>query len=219
MKHYIATIALLLGLAQGIENTGDSKEERSVWVPADPKYDSVNSKTCKTSSDCPGADMVCARHAWAYNKQYEAAQGCWHKSVCRGNASYLMFDGRQIQWFCGDDAATKVNGDFGDAKPYPLKLSKTKHWEAYAEACKTHEDCIARSGKKNQRCTAFIWDGTDDGKAFGSGTACYTWDKEVCPGKSWAIQNKNYVGTKFSHYTQMWCKNDVPNTEVNMVVG
>ena len=128
-----------------------------------------------------------------------------------------MFDGRQIQWFCGQDALDKIAGDFG-APAYPLTPSPTQHWAAYTEACSTHQDCITRSGKPEQRCTAFLWDGSEDGLAFGAGTACYSWDKEVCPGPTFAIQNENYAGTKFSYYTQMWCKNEIASAEINMVV-
>jgi len=87
-----------------------------------------------------------------------------------------MFDGRKIQWFCGIDATDKIAGDYG-VLAYPLTASPTQHWTAYSEACSTHQDCITRSNNPKQRCTEFLWDGTIDGKAFGSGTACYTWDK------------------------------------------
>lgn len=62
-----------------------------------------------------------------------------------------------------------------------------------------------RSNKFNQRCTAFAWDVTQDSQSYGSGSACYTWDVEVCPGPTWAISNKAYGETNFSYYTQLWC--------------
>ena len=193
MKHYIGPIALLTALVQGIESTAETAEERSVWVDAPTKYPSVEAKSCATSADCV-ADHVCAQHAWAYNGQYESAQGCWHKSVCKGTASYLMFDGRQIQWFCSQEDLAQIGDNFGDLA-YPLNPADTKHWDMYEEACNNHQDCITRSGNSNQRCTAFLWDGTEDGNAYGAGTACYSWDREVCPGPTFAIQNQNYVGT------------------------
>jgi len=68
MKHFLAPIAFLLGTVQGIANTaGAANVERSVWVPAPPKYAKVTTKQCATSSDC-AVDHVCIQHAWAYNK-------------------------------------------------------------------------------------------------------------------------------------------------------
>ena len=70
--------------------------------------------------------------------------GCWHKSVCTGNASYLMFDGRKIQWFCGPEALVKINSVFGAMK-FPLKAALAKHWTKAENACLSHADCFKRS--------------------------------------------------------------------------
>lgn len=43
-----------------------------------------------------------------------------------------------------------------------------------------------------------------------SGTSCYTWDRNYCNKQeneqTFAITNDNYGKTKFSAYTQLWCK-------------
>ena len=91
---FAVTLALL-GLTKAVENVaGESTEARSVWVDAATKYASVSAKGCKLSADCK-ADYVCAGHMWEYNTQFEAAKGCWHKSVCK-DLSFLMFDERKI---------------------------------------------------------------------------------------------------------------------------
>ena len=189
-------VALFLGAVQGIENTetNETENERAVWVAADNKYVLSSEKSCTLSTDC-AADHVCVTHAWAYNDQYESAKGCWHKSVCAGNASFWMFDERKIQFFCDTSATDKIDGDFGELT-YPITVSETEHWTEARDACTTHGDCILASEKDGQRCTEILWDVSEDGSAWTVGKACYTWDEEVCgAGETFSVVNENYENT------------------------
>jgi hypothetical protein len=138
---------------------------------------------------------------WAYNGQSESATGCWEAAVCSGNGAYWMFDGRAIQWFCDSFSASAANGlDI----PYGLERADEPHFESFAPGCVYDEDC-----PDTTICTFFLWDGTQDGKSYGNGSACYYHDVGVCPAENhFASVNANYWGddgTGFSSYTQFAC--------------
>ena len=61
--------------------------------------------------------------------------------------------------------------------PYLVKPVQDKHFAVFKESCKTDKDC----GKGDQYCTKFLWEATEDGTSYGYGSACYTWDDQVCP--------------------------------------
>ena len=108
------TVMAFLGHIKAIENTeAGSDTPRAVWINVDRNEYTRNEKVCQKQTDCAGVDMVCIDHRWEYNDQWEAATGCWHKSVCSnkyGNQSFTMFDDRKIQWFCSDEAKAKALG-------------------------------------------------------------------------------------------------------------
>ena len=116
---------------------------------------------------------------WEYNNQQESGIGCWDNSVC-DKESFYMFDGRKIQFFCDEVAAEKFGGKYSTSLAYPIWAAKEKHWMEWESTCNTHQDCRDRNGRKDQHCTGFIWEATEDGESWASGTSCYTWDRNYC---------------------------------------
>lgn len=215
MKIALAAAALLS--VSAIDNTADNQTEfaRSVWEKVDPRRTNETVQMCIKSSECPNPDHVCASHNWEYNGQFEGMRGCWHKSVCQNelmSQSFFMFDDRKIQWFCGDDAHEKANGDYDVANSYAgFRPVAENHWPEYQTACKIDKDCWDRSEDENQRCTAIYWEAKNDGSNFGLGNACYSYGgADPCPNgadtPSFAEENVNYDNTnEFSYYNQLWC--------------
>ena len=76
------------------------------------------------------------------------------------------------------------------------------HFDEYQESCSSHDECDV-----GQQCTFVLWDGTQDGQSWGNGSACYSWDEDVCPSdEQFGSVNENYNGgTEFSSYTQFQC--------------
>jgi len=138
---------------------------------------------------------------WSYNGQSESATGCWEMSVCSGNAAYWMFDGRAIQWFCDSFSQSAANGL---EVPYGLERADEPHFDSFAPGCVYDEDC-----PDTTICTFFLWDGTQDGKSYGNGSACYYHPPGVCPAdQHFGSVNSNFhgdTGTGFSSYSQFAC--------------
>ena len=136
---------------------------------------------------------------WAYNGQTESGNGCWPSAVCTGSASFDMFDGRKLQFFCSD-AQTTASADM--TPPWELTLAADKAFSKFDVACASDADCPIQG---SQQCTAILWDATHDGFSYANGVACYNWDQTICPGDDFASLNENYANTKFSHYTEYTC--------------
>lgn len=113
-----------------------------------------------------------------------------------------MFDGRKIQWWC--DSYSTFAADGLDA-PYGLTRADQPHFAEKGAACQVNTDCPS----EDHFCTWFIWEGTQDGKSWGQGSACYIQDEGRCPSEAhWGTVNANYwgdTGTNFSAYTQQDC--------------
>jgi len=81
---------------------------------------------------------------WAYNGQTEAGEGCWDRFVCSGDngsqGSWLMFDERQIQWFCSDDQMRGA-AMAGNEAPFGLAAADAPHFDAWADSCTSDADC------------------------------------------------------------------------------
>jgi len=100
------TLAALLG-ANAIESGDGDQSYSPVWVADTTPFYSTKPTACANNADC-GNGMVCIQHMWEYNKQHESMQGCFPWVFCannsNGNKAYTMFDGRNIQFFCGTEA-------------------------------------------------------------------------------------------------------------------
>ena len=109
-----------------------------------------------------------------------------------------MFDERAIQFWCEDMI------EMGEDYPFNLTPADDTHWDEFEEGCKKDSDCDG----DDQQCTNIYWMGTDDSQNWSNGSACYSWDEQVCPNKDadgyemqWGSVNENYDGTEFSYYT------------------
>ena len=130
-------------------------------------------------SECD-ADHYCLNHMWAYNGQTESGTGCWDAAVCSGSGAFDMFDGRTLQFFCNEDQFTaSVSMD----TPFLLTPMPMAPIAEFKVACHTDDDC---PNPDVQQCTHILWDGTEDGKSYANGVACYNWDEPVCPGSDFA---------------------------------
>jgi hypothetical protein len=187
------------------ENAGGNGAGKPNWVEidfGDLRYPSDRTlwPTCGSNSDCDSGH-VCANHMWEYNGQSESARGCWEFAVCSDTGSYNMFDGRKIQWFCDSYSTHAADGL---EAPYGLERSDSAHWDSFQSGCVDNTQC-----PNNQFCTYFLWDGTQDGRSYGNGSACYIQDEGRCPSEQhWGTVNANYWGpdgTGFSAYTQQDC--------------
>ena len=195
----------LIASTSSQENSGGNGAGKPDWQEisnGDLQYSGNRTEwpSCGSNNDCRGGH-VCADHMWSYNGQTESARGCWEFAVCSGTGSYNMFDGRKIQWWC--DSYSTHAADGLDA-PYGLERSETAHWGNFEAGCVDDTGCPGE-----QFCTWFIWDGTQDGKSYANGSACYIQDEGRCPSEShWGTVNANYWGpdgTGFSAYTQQDC--------------
>jgi len=193
----LALVAALANAQQNTDTTSDTP--RPDWQPTEPKYGG-DWKSCTADSDCE-ADHFCLDHMWAYNGQTESGTGCWTSAVCSGNASFDMFDGRKLQFFCSEEQTTAAAAMSAPWGLTPIE----KAFSTFEVACESDADCpIAGS----QQCTFILWDATDNGSSYANGVACYNWDEEVCPGgvgEDFASINENYANTQFSHYTEYSC--------------
>ena len=172
------------------------------WQPTTPLTYSSPWKSCTIGDDSTcDADHYCLQHMWSYNGQTESGTGCWSNAVCSGAGAFDMFDGRKLQFFCSRD---QTLGASSMGAPWGLTAVNGAPFDKFIVACEADSDCPSPD---TQFCTRILWDGTDDGKSYANGVACYTWgpDSDVCPGPEFANLNENYANTGFSHYTQYEC--------------
>lgn len=204
MKFFV--LATLASLAHPQQNIGGDGAGKPVWVEIGSenlRYAANRTEwpTCVTNADC-SAGHVCADHMWEYGGQNEVGRGCWEFAVCSDDAAYWMFDGRKIQWWCDSYSSQAANGL--DA-PYGLTRADQPHFDELISGCKVNTDCPSA----DHFCTWFVWEGTQDGKSWGQGSACYIQDEGRCPSDAhWGTVNSNYwgdSGTGFSAYTQQDC--------------
>jgi len=191
----------LVGFASAQQNTDDATEDvapRPDWQPADAKYNSTSEwKSCASDSDCE-TDYYCLNHIWAYNGQIESGQGCWMSSVCSGQSSFDMFDGRKLQFFCTDEQVTAATNM---TAPWGLTPGE-KAFSEFKTVCATDADC---PNPETQQCLEVLWDATEDGFNYANMMTCYNWDEKVCPGDAFAQENMNYENTLFSYYNHYSC--------------
>jgi len=138
---------------------------------------------------------------WSYNDQHDAGQGCWRKEVCSGNGSFLMFEERNIQFFCSEEQFAE-NAD--EVPPWNLQPLPQKPFAGeWKESCKEDADC--QRDDLGQICTNMLWLAVKDASSYANGAGCYNWKNPVCPGPDFAAENYNYESTQWSWYTQYSC--------------